>query len=401
VLFEQAIVPAPWTTPTHASIFTGYHPRVHQAGIVAAGYHLGREWTTLAETFRQAGYLTAAFTEGVALRGQMGFAQGFDRYSDGPDPERHFHGKSAKTFGAAAAWLENHHTQPFFLFVHTYEIHAPYGAPEPWGRLYAEPDFEFSARLELAEAQNDRERLHVSNLYDAGIAYTDAQLGQFLQHLRALKVFEDTLIVLFSDHGEEFWEHDAHGHTTHLYDEVLHVPLIIRLPGQEAAVRVTEQVGAIDIFATVLDLAGLSAPEDSDAVSLVPLLRRQPGYAREAVHSEFIYDGSGEEGVPTGQRVQVREAIRTQQRKYLRYSAADGAPDGPALEEQYFDLVEDPAEQQNRLTTSAEEAAALSEALQRFRAEKEAIRERHQSTQPETRKMSPEDLDALRGLGYF
>ncbi|MCC6144386.1 MAG: sulfatase, partial [Candidatus Hydrogenedentes bacterium] len=401
ILFEQAIVSAPWTTPSHASVFTGYHPRVHQAGVVAAGYHLGPEWTTLAEHLRDTGYLTAAFTEGVALRGSMGFAQGFDRYSDGPDPVRHYHGKSPRTFAAAGDWIEAHRNQPFFAFVHTYEIHAPYGAPEPWGRLYAERDFAFSSRLELGEAENDRDRTHVSNLYDAGIAYTDVQLGRFLQRLRELDLFENTIVILFSDHGEEFWEHGAHGHTTHLYDEVLHVPLIIHVPGGLDPGRVPEQVGVIDIYATVLDLLNLPAPEDDDSVSLVPLLRHESGYSRESVHAEFIYDGSGETALPTGEQIQVREALRTESAKYLRYSEAGAPADGPAIEEHLYDLDEDPREQADITDSAADEAARLRKALELFRQEKEAVRARHVGEGTAGGGMSQEDVDALRGLGYF
>src|SRR5690606_38161821 len=114
LLFENAIAPSPWTTPSHASLFTGLHPVVHGAGTLGKGYRLDSRWLTLAEIAYAQGYRTAAFTEGFAIRSDMGFDQGFERYWDSYGA-RH-HGVVEDTFGRAQTWMESHLTEPFFLF---------------------------------------------------------------------------------------------------------------------------------------------------------------------------------------------------------------------------------------------------------------------------------------------
>lgn len=398
-VFEQAIAPAPWTTPTHASVFTGYHPDVHRAGVISAGYHLAPEWTTLAEILRDAGRVTAAYTEGIAIRGQMGFAQGFDVYSDGHSPDRHIKERAPRTFGDALAWLRTFGHLPFFLYVQTYEAHEPYGAPEEFARRFIQGDLPLRGAVMGADAHSPEERQRVSDLYDAAIAYTDAELGRFLDGVRDLGLLEDTLVVIFSDHGEEFWEHGAVGHTRHVYDEVLRVPLVVRVPGRAGAgQRIARQVDLTDVFATVLAHTGHTPPPDTDSVSLLPLLEARDGYAREAVVSVLV-NTSGDlltaEGLPVEWR---RAARRTESKKYIHSDREVHEGAGQPAEE-FYKLEADPAERENHATESPAELDAQRARLQQFEADKAAVRARHATT--DAPGLSPEDIDALQSLGYL
>lgn len=403
VVFDQAIAPAPWTTPTHASVFTGYHPDVHRAGVLSAGYHLAQEWTTLAEVLRDTGRLTAAFTEGIAIRGAMGFAQGFEVYSDGPSPEAHVKERAPVTFGNALAWLEEFGHLPHFLFVQTYEAHAPYGAPEVFARRFIREDLALDPRPVLAEhAQTPEERRRVSDLYDASIAYTDDQLGVFLDGVRALGLLDNTVVILFSDHGEEFWEHGAAGHLTHVYDEVIRVPLVVRMPGGAfAGTRVESQVDLTDLFATVLELAERVPPPDTDSLSLLPLITGRGEYRRESVVSVLVNtsaDVTAPDGMPAEWR---RAAHRTPEQKYIR-SDRETHVDGAPPVERLYDLKADPGETRDRAAEAPNARDAARAQLDRFEAEKaEARVRRGKGDGASTGGLTSDDIEALQSLGYL
>jgi arylsulfatase A-like enzyme len=295
-VFERAIAPSSWTTPSHASVFTGEHPSVHGAG-GALGHRLQGRFTTLAELLRRQGHLTAAFTEGAAVAGQLGFHQGFDSYANGRGELPHPLGAAERTFARAADWLERHGDRPFLLFVHTYEIHWPYRAPPHYAELFhgdgvgpLDPrDAEDDAFLR--EPLTDAQKANVVAAYDAGIAYTDAVVGRFLELLRRTGELERAIVVIFSDHGEAFWEHGATMHGLSLYDEELHVPLLIRLPGATPPNgRIGRQVALADVFATLVDLLQLDVRVPSDSHSLRPLWERGASgrYERTRVTSELV-----------------------------------------------------------------------------------------------------------------
>lgn len=410
-VFEQAIAPAPWTTPVFASLFTGFHPEAHRAGVLSAGYHLGDEWPRLAEHLAIAGYRTAAFTEGVALRGEMGFARGFHHYSDGPAPDRHRMFLAPETFASALAWVDAHAHTPFFLFVQTYEPHAPYGAPPEYEARFARPEFAGASNLTGEEAETPEERRHVQDLYDAGLAYTDACLGEFLDALAERGLIEHSLVAIFSDHGEAFWEHGALGHTRTVHDTTLHVPLVVRMPGTDPpALRIAEQVSLTDLFATALEFAGGAAPPDADAYSLLPLIRGESGYPRTHVHSVLVNttpDLVGDGGAPIEWR---KDSVRGPERKYIRSNRAayQERPDPEALdaaaaaaEERLYLMEDDPGEQRDR-------AGAYPSAVAEYRARHEAfleaqrrIREERAAAGETSGGLSADDVRALRSLGYL
>jgi arylsulfatase A-like enzyme len=296
LVFERAFAPSSWTTPSHATLLTGEHPSVHGAG-GPRGYRLQSRFTTLAELLRRRGHLTAAFTEGSAVAGQLGFHQGFDSYANGPGDPPQPPATAERTFARAADWLERHGDRPFLLFVHTYEIHWPYRAPPDFAELFhaggvgpLDPrDAEDGAFLQ--KALTDAQKASVVAAYDAGIAYTDAVVGRFLAKLREKGVLEHAIVVIFSDHGEAFWEHGNTTHALTLYDEELHVPLFIRLPGADPPRgRIERQVALADVFATAVDLLGLDHEVPADSKSLRPLWEADAGetYGRTRVTSQLV-----------------------------------------------------------------------------------------------------------------
>ncbi len=195
MVFENAIASSCWTTPSHASLFTGFSPNVHRAGVWSAGFALRQQWTTLAEIARQKGFRTAAFTEGVAIRGEDGFDQGFESYSDSSKPQHHEVGKIEHTLASAQSWLDANGAMPYFLFIHSYEVHAPYGGPESWAKHYLDPEFSGPIpRVPEAESTPAERRLF-SQVYDGGIRYMDHAFGKFLEGLAAGDHLENTVLI--------------------------------------------------------------------------------------------------------------------------------------------------------------------------------------------------------------
>ena len=259
-LFERAFAPASNTPPSHMSLFTGLTPSSH--GVTGLStVPMAPSHTTLAELLRNAGYTTGAVTEDGLLLSQLGFERGFDAYRENKSPNfLEPRGHIEKTFRAAAHWLEVHRTEPFFLFVHTYQVHDPYNPPAGYLGRFGPTD------IEGPTAELDR--------YEEGIRYADDVLAKLWSQVQALGLAGHTILVVTSDHGEEFAEHGAMRHGASLYDESIGIPLIMRAPGLiPAGLRVPEQVGLIDVAPTLVDLLGLAPLAEAEGTSLAPLLR--------------------------------------------------------------------------------------------------------------------------------
>lgn len=297
VTFEKAVVQAPWTLPSHVSMLTGLDAVSHG---VNHNSPAPPELETLAERLRPLGYFTAAVTGGGYMDPRFGFWQGFDLYRYWPDgPSR-----SDVTHGVddTLELLEEIDGRPFFLLFHTYEVHDPFHARQPYfQRFWGEGDgrTRLSAvqrRLPVTEQppfadvrkpawrrpggqlddidQADLPMLHA--LYDSGLAFTDAQLGRLFERLETLALLDSTIVIFTSDHGELLGEEGLGGHG-YLDDPNLLVPLVFSWPaGFEGGHRVTTQVRSVDIVPTLLELVGAGIADGLDGVSLVPFLRGQP-----------------------------------------------------------------------------------------------------------------------------
>ncbi len=408
-LFEHAIASSSWTLPSHASVFTGLHPSVHGAILFPFGPPIGQAETTLAEHARQHGYLTAAYTEGVWVRAALGFAQGFERYSDGPYSGggwAHFPGTAAKTFNAALEWVREYGEHPFFLFVHTYQTHGPYAPP---GRFATMFDSDYTGPVgktimvphASAKSFTNADKVHTVALYDGEIAYTDEVVGGFLNKLEQMGVLDNTVVVIFSDHGEEFWEHGDIRHGKTLYEEQVRVPLIIRFAGPEPpAGRVTRQVSLTDLYGTVAEILGITEDLPSDCMSLLPLVGSgQPHkkYTREVVVSELVEQNLLE----VAQRMAERDmsvkwrmrAVRTDREKYIKSEKKQT--------EEVYDLHADPGEKNNIAAQDQSRLEHYRGLLATFLERLTAQRRLPPEDEPRAAPLTEEVKRRLKALGYL
>jgi hypothetical protein len=287
IQFMKAISQSSWTLPAHASLFTGYYP----SAIGAVNKHriVPPSFLMLGEILRDAGYSTTAFTGGGYLNPIYGFGQGFDAYE-------HY-----SAFDSESVWrfIDGTGDRPFFLFLHTYKIHNYYVPPELLDRLDDKYKEEFR-NLEsimtfvdrhLVEDLDEKTRPmmeHLRDRYELSILHIDQQFGSLMNGLEERGLLDETLVVVISDHGEEFGEHGRTYHGGTLYNEQIHVPLLIRLPrGKEGGRKIPEIVELMDVFPTILDYLDMSAPVEIDGESLTPLIEGVEGFEGKMAFSEI------------------------------------------------------------------------------------------------------------------
>jgi arylsulfatase A-like enzyme len=259
-LFERAYAQSAWTLPSTASFLTGRYPRRRtQPRTVVAG-------ETLATSLRAAGFRTAAFSENPYVTAPFGFDRGFDEFHEyfpkallDQNP-RDYRTDSARPTTDAIAWLAAHADDRAFLYLHLLAPHSPYAPPPPFRGRFVAPDARLDGATEtllrvnegtLAASAPDVEQLRLR--YLENLAYADHQVGRILDTLRRAGRLDRTIVIVTSDHGEAFREHGVLLHTTTLYEEMIHVPLVIRLPrrfGQMPA-RVPDIVELRDLVPTI------------------------------------------------------------------------------------------------------------------------------------------------------
>jgi arylsulfatase A-like enzyme len=333
VLFEHAVASATTTGPAHMTMFTGLQPSVH--GLTDRPSPRPPPLVTLAERLRAHGVKTGAFTEDGPLHAGWGFARGFDSYAENASPNLMLpEGQIGDTFERGAEWLRAHGRKPFFLFLHTFQVHFPYRPPDAYAGLFhrAQP---LAPGLPAA---------YDPALYDREIRYTDDAIAQLFETLESLDLLEQTVVVFTSDHGEEFLEHGFLGHGAHLHPEVLRVPLILRGPGLAHGRRVAEPVGHVDLMPTLLELLGVPVPEGLMGRSLLPWLGATGAPAADPapLYSEAWYPVAiGPHGASTAVP-QPSLSVQIGTGKLVRLQHAEGP------ESRYFDLSLDPDERTAR-----------------------------------------------------
>ena len=273
VLFERAISPVPLTLPAHSTIFTGTIPPTH--GVRDnGGYVLDPRHETLATVLgRRGGWATGAFVGAYVLDGKWGLDQGFDKYYDNFDLSKFksfsladVSRRGSEVVDAALPWLEQHAGERFFAWLHFYDPHTPYDAPEPFKTGFAERPY-------LGE-----------------IAYMDDQIGRVFRWLQGRGLWDRTIIVAMGDHGESLNEHREGTHGLFIYDATLRVPLLVRTPfaGLKPR-RVSSVVRAEDVMPTLLDLLKVPAPAAVQGRSLVPLMAGRAEDLNLDAYSESLY----------------------------------------------------------------------------------------------------------------
>lgn len=408
VRFAQTQSQASGTLPSHLSLLTSLNPphfRITRGdgpdgAQPTTRLRLPDPVTTLAEVLRERGYETLAFTDGGPMNPRYGQDQGFDRYEvNRPRGLR-------TTIARLGAWLEarsapfpaaneSSRPSPVFIFLHTFDIHEPYRAGEPFARTFSKQSFDelgHSLGYRPTPKQFERQKqgltpalvAELEALYDNGIAWTDDAFSALLALLARHGLYDDAIVVALSDHGEEFLDHGSSNHGRTLYQEQVHVPLLIRLPeGRHAGRVVEEPVALVDIAPTLLALAGLPVPADFQGASLLDLIEGtdDPARAERPIYFESPLTRLGLQGLRKGRWKLIRN---------VRHGSVE-----------LYDLSEDPGEQHD---LADEEVAVREELTARLASWVEEMeRSGHQSgwfAVSQRAAPSAMEQETLRALGY-
>jgi arylsulfatase A-like enzyme len=382
VQYQRAYAPSTWTVPSHASLFYGAY--LPDTPAVLRGGKLVPETTDLpdrpiAETLREAGYLTAGFTGGGFLGFPWDFWRGFDSYygyppqgasSSGCNPLR-FDGP--EVFRRATEWLERHHGDPFFLFVHTYDVHDRCPFYNPNDLAPGANPFDAGPSLERAD------RRELLRYYDRLIEETDRRLAGLLATVDSLGLRDHTLVIVTSDHGEALSEHGAssHGCTLKPYEELARVPLLVRFPGHaKAGERVAEPVSLIDVASSILALLGLPR-EPKIPGGVLPGL----GLAATPGPSRPVYN-------------QCKSALAVWRGDHKLITSHD-----QRYRDEIYDLSKDPNER-NDLGSGDPNAAVLAEDARTFWRTAVVLQSAPGVKAPQ-KPLDPETQQRLRDLGYL
>ncbi|MBV8478206.1 MAG: sulfatase-like hydrolase/transferase [Acidobacteria bacterium] len=368
VVFSWAYSHVPLTTASHSTILTGTYPQFNH--VVDFGIPLNGNLPYLPDILRHQGYRTAAFVGSLILDPLAGTAPGFDRGFEVYDAGFHLrrHGmdryqsverRAGVVVDHALGWLNQNHTAPFFVWVHLYDAHDPYDPPAPFKQRYA------------------------SQPYDGEIAYADAAVGKLLSALRRHALYDGALIAVMADHGESLGAHGENTHGVFLYDETLHVPLVLKLPRQKAAGRRVEaRVGLVDVAPTILREVGVSIPHQMQGEPLQALftaaaskLATRDTFAERPAYAETDYPhrAFGWSGL---------RALRTGKYLYIQ-----------APQPELYNRVSDPGETHNIVGGSQAVAHTLASELAEFRT-------KTSQTVVELARASAEEAEKLAALGY-
>ena len=355
VLFENVISPVPLTLPGHVSMLTGTIPPFH-------GVHdnidsrLEQSNVTLAEVLSEKGFTTGAIVSSFVLNSLFGLSQGFQTYDDVFQEEHHGSGFSerlgSETSRVAVDWIGKHKDEKFFLFLHYYDPHAKYEPPEP-----------FASRFPM-------------NSYAGEIAYTDHCIGQVIKNLKELGLYDSTLIIVTSDHGEMLGEHNEKEHGYFIYQGAIKVPLIFKLPGKNRNKRIKRLVGLIDIVPTVYSLLDIDPLPDLHGMDLSASLLGKKQLPVRHMYSESLY--------ATKYNANSLLGIVTDRFKYIQTTR-------PEL----YDLIKDPYEKVNLVDKQPQRALILQDQLKQ-------ILEMQSKTITRSEFVSdPESKRRLESLGYI
>ena len=281
--FDNALAPSSWTVPSTATLLTGQHPLRHR--LRTSGDVLPATALTLAERLAAAGWTTAGFSHNIHISPRRGFDQGFAGFVV-PEGKVLAYPHAARMITQVQAVLDAHPAEPLFLYLQPMNCHGPYRVPEarrsdllgrpPRSEFRYYDDLMRSVLAGGAETPSEAYRTSLQETYDTAVRYTLDEVGGLLDHLRAVGRYDNALIILTADHGEELLEHGGFSHGYSLHREVLHVPLFIKLPGQTVPTVVSPAVTLADVVPTVLEAVGVPTEGVLDGISLVPAMRGEP-----------------------------------------------------------------------------------------------------------------------------
>jgi len=368
VVFTRAYAQVPLTTPSHAAMLTGTYPQYSH--VQDLGSPLGVDLPYLPDLLHKRGYHTGAFIGAYILDPESHVAPGFDRgfdYFDAPfhqrkpgeDRYKSVERRAEDVANHALGWISRHQKGPFFAWLHFYDAHDPYDPPSPFKERYS------------------------SFPYDGEIAYTDAVVGDFVGMLRRHGLYDNAVILIVADHGEAFGEHGEERHGMFLYDETIHVPLLVKLAaGKSAGKRVESRVALTDVAPTLLEAAGVAVPKEVQGKSLFPLMNEIKASTDEnkisdrPIYSETEY----------AHRAFGWSELRSWRGgKYLYVQAP---------KRELYDQSSDPDALQNLASSSKAVADTLDGQLSEYR-------QRTSSVEAQHAKLDPAQAESLRALGYL
>jgi arylsulfatase A-like enzyme len=362
------------------------------------------EFVTMAELLKTNGFFCSAFTGGGYVSAAFGFAEGFDSYYERTD-EVLLDKAAELCLRDAARWIEQNRHKNFFLFIHTYQPHDPYACPSPYKTLFLSENSRWGhinltgylgGKSGIFKELPADERQNIVDLYDAEIRYTDEQLIRpLIQKLKDLSLYDQTLIVFTSDHGEEFFEHNGWGHGHSLYDESLRVPLIVKFPefGYKGA-KVGSIVSLVDVLPTILDYLRINPKRyEFDGRSLLPLLE-----GRERGDRTFLSDvGENVLNLHLPQKIAMNlgplklilnKALHKKDSAFFQY------PPPAVRAVELFDLSADAAERINIVDRESQTAARILDRI-------EDTFSRAKQQKPGKAVLDEELKEQLRALGYI
>ncbi|HQZ15724.1 MAG TPA: sulfatase [Vicinamibacteria bacterium] len=375
IVAEDAVSVSSWTLPAHLSMLTSVLPGTH--GGVDSRQGFNRSVPTLAGILKRLGYATHAVTSHLYVSKTYGVDEGFDSMNFRQDR------LAANVANHAMDLVDRFGDRPFFIFLHFYDPHWHYAPPPEVLKLFESSyagkltgnlkDFQNLRPDQVSQADLD----HLRALYDGEIRYTDNEIGRLITHLKERDVWRNTMMLVTSDHGEEFLEHGSWEHQKTLYEEVVRIPLVVAGPGV-APRRETKAVNLLDVAPTILDFLKAGVPPTMKGVSLL-----QPVSDQRETYGET-------DQTPDGARLSFLRGGAASWKAILRSDPGKQA----IRSSEWFDLAKDPGEKTNR--PPAESLRAGIEARTR-----EAALKSRSSAATKPVELSPEQREKLRALGYI
>jgi arylsulfatase A-like enzyme len=392
ILFENAYAHSPWTLPSHMSLLFSLNPASHQ--VYFNDQKIDSSTPSLASYLKEKGYLTRAITGGGYVSSIFGFSKGFDWYEEPIGGQRAAlrDDEADSLFQKASSWLRMNKNKKFFLFLHTFQTHGPYRCPSPWNEEFLTPDAEWDelALRNFLDSRGDdytftdKQIQNIIDLYDGEIKYTDEVLIKpLIEQLKEMGIYDDTLLIITSDHGEEFQDHGGWLHGRTLYNELIRVPLIMKLPeSRYKGTRIAPIVRLIDIMPTVLDTAGADY-DGIEGKTLLTLLSRQENQDRIFI-SDLAHKNTP---VPC-------PALTSTNRGRMKFIIDRSAEGVKSIET--YDLVADPEEKNNIF----EEVRVMRDEVVKFLTEYYEEKQK-QARSIEKIQMGKELEEKLKALGYL
>ena len=382
VYFPRAYSTAPWTLPSVSSLLTSRYPSSLQVSTLVS--RLQDSHLTMAEIFREQGYATCGIVSHLLLDSGYGFQQGYDRFNNRNISDEFSNHASISSPGVtrdALEFVRNNREQKFFLMMHLFDPHYIYLDHDgscPYEGNFTTRDINKMREWIRSGAYRDEDIEYLKCCYRSEVRFTDDHLGGFLAELKQMGLYDDTVIVFTSDHGEEFLERGRVGHSTTLYSELVHIPLMIK-PPKALPLRLSgeETISNLDVLPTVLGLLGIKAPAELEGADLVASASPARAVFAEVRHRDF------------GRLIDMTTVISGQWK--MIHDLVDDRFE-------LYDLKGDPGERVNRYDLRPSGYASLKMALMRW---EERFRKAPQKAVKQRKVLSEEEEKRLKSLGYL